>query len=95
VHEDILPAAVPNDETEPLAVLYHFTVPISWTLASKGCRSDGDLKLFRGGLGGAALLLSTLMISVTCRVRCPGSHPQLECLARPQGADADPSSAVA
>src|ERR1700730_16897817 len=32
----------------PLAALYHFTVPISWTLASKGCRSNGDLKFFRG-----------------------------------------------
>ena len=35
VYEDLLPAAVPNNETEPLATLYHFTVPISWTLASK------------------------------------------------------------
>ena len=49
----------------PLAALYHFTVPISWTLASKGCRSNGDLELFRGGLGGAAVLLFTLMTSVT------------------------------
>ena len=42
----------------PLAALYHFTVPISWTLASKGCRPNGDLELFRGGLGrgcGAAI----------------------------------------
>src|SRR5580692_3831787 len=55
----------------PLAALYHFTVPISWTLASEGCRSNGDLELFRGGLGGAAVLLSTLMTSVTCGPRCP------------------------
>src|SRR6476620_10181182 len=55
----------------PLAALYHFTVPISWTLASKGCRSDGDLKCPRGGLGGAAVLLSTLITSVTCGPRCP------------------------
>jgi hypothetical protein len=55
----------------PLAALYHFTVPISWALASKGCRSDGNLKLFRGSLGGAAVLLSTLMTSVTCGPRCP------------------------
>jgi hypothetical protein len=46
----------------PFVALYHFTVPISWTLASKGCRSaDGDLELFRGGPGGAAVLLSTLI----------------------------------
>jgi hypothetical protein len=49
----------------PLVALYHFTVPISWTLASNGCRFNGDLKFFRGGLGGAAVLLSTLMTSVT------------------------------
>src|SRR5260370_843045 len=55
----------------PLAALYHFTVPISRTLASKGCRSDGDLNLPRGDLGGAAVLLSTLMTSVTCGPRCP------------------------
>src|SRR5580692_4943318 len=55
----------------PLAALYHFTVPISWTLASEGCRSNGDLELFRGDLGGAAVLLSTLMTSVTCGPRCP------------------------
>jgi hypothetical protein len=65
VYEDVLPAAVPNDETEPLGALYHFTVPISWTLASKGGRSAGDLKPFRGGLGGAAVLLSMPMTSVT------------------------------
>jgi hypothetical protein len=65
VYEDVLPATVPNDEPNPLAALYHFTVPISWRLASKGCRSDGDLELFRGDLGGAAVLLSTLMTSVT------------------------------
>ena len=65
MHEDILSAAVPNDETEPLAALYHFTVPISWTLASKGRRSDGDPKLARGCLDGAAVLLSTLMTSAT------------------------------
>src|ERR1700732_1975267 len=28
----------------PLAALYPFTAPISWTLASKGCRFNGDLK---------------------------------------------------
>jgi hypothetical protein len=40
----------------PLAALYHFTVRISWTLASKGCRFNGDLKFFRGGRGcGAAI----------------------------------------
>src|SRR4029077_774327 len=55
----------------PLAASYHFTVPISWTLASKGCRSDGDLKRPPGGLGGAAVLLSTPMTSVTCGPRCP------------------------
>ena len=49
----------------PLVALYHFTVPISWKLASEGCRSDGDLNLSRGDLGGAAVLQSTLMISVT------------------------------
>jgi hypothetical protein len=49
----------------PLAALYDFTVPLSWTLASKRCRPNGDLEPFRGGLSGAAVLLSTLMISVT------------------------------
>ena len=29
----------------PFMASYHFTVPISWTLASKDRRSDGDLKL--------------------------------------------------
>src|SRR5215471_7675952 len=54
----------------PLAALYHFTVPISWTFASKGCRSDGDPKLRRDRLyGAAAVLLSTLMTSVTCGPR--------------------------
>jgi hypothetical protein len=40
-----------------LVALNHFTVPISWTLASKGGRSDGDLKPLRADLGGAAVLL--------------------------------------
>src|SRR5690348_5656013 len=57
----------------PLAALCHFTVPISWTLASKGRRSDPDLNLSRGDLGGAAVLLSTLMTSVTWRPRCAGA----------------------
>jgi hypothetical protein len=42
----------------PLVALYHFTVLISWRLASKGCPFAGDLKLARGGLDGAAVLLS-------------------------------------
>jgi hypothetical protein len=66
--------------------LYHFTVPISWTLASKGCRSNGDLELFRGDLGGAAIYAYDF-----CHLRTPlpQSHAQLERLARLQGADAD------
>src|SRR5262249_16047557 len=55
------------------AALYHLTVPISCTLASEGCRSRRDLKLFRSGVDGAAVLLSTLMTSVTCGPRCPGA----------------------
>jgi hypothetical protein len=69
VYEDVLPATVPNNETEPLSDVYHFTIPISWTLASKGCRSNGDLELFRGGLGGAAVLLSTFDFFSLTRVR--------------------------
>src|ERR1700746_2015388 len=61
-------------EPNPLAALYHFTIPISCTLASVGRRSDRDLKLFRRGPGGAAVLLSTLMTSVTCGPRCPGAN---------------------
>jgi hypothetical protein len=53
--------------------LYHFTVPVSWTLTSEAGRSEGDLKLARGGLDGAAVLLSTLMTTVTCGPRCPGA----------------------
>jgi hypothetical protein len=72
----------------PFLALYHFTVPVSWTLASEAGRSEGDLKLARGGLDGAAVLLSTLIISVTCGPRCP---EPLERLARLHGADADAS----
>jgi len=31
--EDIFTAAIANYEAKPLLTLYHFTVPISWTLA--------------------------------------------------------------
>jgi hypothetical protein len=55
---------------KPLMGLYHFTVSISWTLASKGRPSDSDPKPSRGGLRGAAVLLSTLITSVTCGPRC-------------------------
>src|SRR3984893_15706883 len=57
----------------PLAALYHFTVPISWTLVSKGCRFNGALKFFRGDLGGAAVLLSMPMTSVTWSPLCAGA----------------------
>jgi hypothetical protein len=70
----------------PLVALYHFTVPISWTLASNGCWPDGDLNLCRGGLSGAAVLLSTLGHLRTPMLQ---SHPQLQHLARLQGSDAD------
>jgi hypothetical protein len=73
MNEDLLPATIQNDEAEALGQLYHFTIPISCTLASVGRRSDCDLKLFRRGLGGAAVLLSALMTSVTCGARCPGA----------------------
>src|SRR6266571_4503469 len=58
----------------PFVALYHFTVPVSWTLASKAAGSEGDLKLARGGLDGDAVLLSTLMTSVTCGPRRPEAN---------------------
>jgi hypothetical protein len=69
--------------------LYHFTVPISWTLTSKGCRSDGDLKLFRGGLGGTAGAAVYAYDLGHLRTPLPQVHPQLKRLTRLQGADAD------
>jgi hypothetical protein len=36
VHEDIVSAAVQDDETEPLGGVVPLHRPISWTLASKG-----------------------------------------------------------
>jgi hypothetical protein len=46
VYETSFPPLSMAIKAKPLAVLCHFTVPIAWTLASKGRRSDGDLKLF-------------------------------------------------
>jgi hypothetical protein len=65
VHKTSLPPPSRTMKPKPLVALYHFTFPIYWPLASKGCRFNGDLKFFRGGLGGAAVLLSMLMTSVT------------------------------
>src|ERR1700730_17256931 len=58
---------------KPFVGLYHFTVPVSWTLASDAARSRGDLIFARGDLDGAAVLLSTLMISVPWSLRPPGA----------------------
>jgi hypothetical protein len=52
---DALPSLKPI-KPNPLAALYHFTVLISWTLASRGCRSNGDLKFF-GISGGRRVVI--------------------------------------
>ena len=72
VHETSYPPLSGTMKPNPFMALYHFTVPISWTLAFKGCRSDGDSKLPRVGLVRAAVLLPTLMTSATWGPRCPG-----------------------
>ena len=53
---------------KPFIALYHLTVPLSWLLGSSAGRSDGGRKPVRGR-GGAAVLVSTLMTSVTCGPR--------------------------
>jgi hypothetical protein len=49
-------------DPNPLMALYHFTAPISSTLASKDRWSHGELNFFRSGLGGAAVLLTKLCL---------------------------------
>ena len=64
--------ASPSMTMKPKPFANHSTAPIASTLASKDCRSC-ESTLLRGRPDGAAVLLSTLMTSVTCGPRCPGA----------------------
>jgi hypothetical protein len=69
--------------------LYHFTVPTAWTLACKGCRSDGDSEASsrrpRRGCGAAIHANDFSRL----RTPLPRSDPELKRLARLQSGDAD------